>query len=54
MHPGGSNEEGTIHGDAEIIGMPAPNKARSADFMSDMLYTGKRFQTFNVIDDFSG
>ena len=30
-----------------------PNRIWSADFMSDMLYTGKRFRTFNVIDDFN-
>jgi putative transposase len=32
---------------------PVPNKVWSADFMSDMLYAGKRFRTFNVIDDFN-
>ena len=32
---------------------PVPNQVWSADFMSDMLYTGKRFRTFNVIDDFN-
>ena len=32
---------------------PLPNQVWSADFMSDMLYTGKRFRTFNVIDDFN-
>lgn len=32
---------------------PSPNQTWSADFMSDMLYTGKRFRTFNVIDDFN-
>jgi putative transposase len=31
----------------------APNQVWSADFMSDMLYTGKRFRSFNVIDDFN-
>ena len=30
-----------------------PNQAWSADFMSDTLYAGKRFRTFNVIDDFN-
>jgi putative transposase len=30
-----------------------PNQTWSADFMSDTLYTGKRFRTFNVIDDFN-
>ena len=30
-----------------------PNKVWSADFMSDSLYAGKRFRTFNVIDDFN-
>lgn len=32
---------------------PRPNQVWSADFMSDMLYAGKRFRTFNVIDDFN-
>lgn len=31
----------------------APNRVWSADFMSDALYVGKRFRTFNVLDDFS-
>jgi len=30
-----------------------PNQVWSADFMSDTPYTGKRFRTFNVIDDFN-
>ena len=30
-----------------------PNHVWSADFMSDMLYGGKRFRTFNMIDDFN-
>jgi putative transposase len=30
-----------------------PNKVWSADFMSDALYAGRRFRTFNVIDDFN-
>lgn len=30
-----------------------PNEVWSADFMSDALYAGKRFRTFNVIDDFN-
>jgi putative transposase len=30
-----------------------PNQVWSADFMSDGLYAGKRFRTFNVIDDFN-
>jgi putative transposase len=30
-----------------------PNQVWSADFMSDTLYVGKRFRTFNVIDDFN-
>lgn len=32
---------------------PLPNQVWSADFVSDMLYSGKRFRTFNVIDDFN-
>jgi len=31
----------------------APNQVWSADFMSDALYAGRRFRTFNVIDDFN-
>lgn len=30
-----------------------PNQVWSADFMCDNLYTGSRFRTFNVIDDFN-
>jgi len=30
-----------------------PNECWSADFMSDALYNGRRFRTFNVIDDFN-
>ena len=30
-----------------------PNQVWSADFMSDALYAGNRFRTFNVIDDFN-
>ena len=30
-----------------------PNQVWSADFMSDNLYTGSGFRTFNVIDDFN-
>ena len=30
-----------------------PNQVWSADFMSDPLYAGRRFRTFNVIDDFN-
>lgn len=32
---------------------PLPNQVWSADFVSDMLYSSKRFRTFNVIDDFN-
>ena len=32
---------------------PQPNLVWSADFMSDALYQGPRFRTFNVIDDFN-
>ena len=30
-----------------------PNEVWSADFMSDALYCGRRFRTFNIIDDFN-
>ena len=30
-----------------------PNQVWSADFMSDALYGGTRFRTFNVLDDFN-
>jgi putative transposase len=30
-----------------------PNQVWSADFISDTLYAGKRFRTFNLIDDFN-
>ena len=31
-----------------------PNRVWSIDFMSDALACGRRFRTFNVIDDFNG
>jgi putative transposase len=31
----------------------APNVGWSADFMSDALWDGRRFRTFNVVDDFN-
>jgi len=31
----------------------APNKRWSMDFTSDSLYSGRRFRTLNVVDDFS-
>jgi putative transposase len=30
-----------------------PNECWSADFMSDALWSGRRFRTFNVMDDFN-
>jgi putative transposase len=36
------------------LAVPAgPNQVWSADFMSDALYSGLRFRTFNVLDDFN-
>lgn len=32
---------------------PEPNLTWSADFMADALWAGRRFRTFNVIDDFN-
>ena len=38
----------------EPLALPATlNECWSADFMSDALYSGRRFRTFNVIDDFA-
>lgn len=38
----------------EPLAVPkAANECWSADFMSDALYSGRRFRTFNVIDDFA-
>lgn len=31
----------------------APNQSWSVDFVSDRLYSGRRFRTFNVLDDFN-
>lgn len=31
-----------------------PNKGWSCDFMSDALWSGRRFRTFNVIDEYNG
>jgi len=39
---------------ASSLELPAkPNQGWSIDFMSDSLISGKRFRTFNVIDDFN-
>jgi putative transposase len=36
------------------LAVPArPNEMWSADFMSDALWSGRRFRTFNVLDDFN-
>jgi putative transposase len=38
----------------EPLALPVTlNECWSADFMSDALYSGRRFRTFNVIDDFA-
>jgi putative transposase len=40
--------------DPQPLAVPlTPNQAWSADFMSDALYGGTRFRTFNVLDDFN-
>ena len=42
--------------DAESNQLAVPetmNECWSADFMSDALWDGRRFRTFNVVDDFS-
>lgn len=40
--------------DPEPLVVPqGPNQTWSADFMSDALYGGPRFRTFNVIDDYN-
>lgn len=40
--------------DPQPLVVPAgPNQVWSADFMSDSLYSGTRFRTFNVLDDFN-
>ncbi len=36
-----------------LLAPQQPNKVWSADFMCDTLYSGNRFRTFNVIDDFN-
>ncbi len=38
---------------AELYVPQFPDSVWSADFMSDQLWTGKRFRTFNVADDFN-
>jgi putative transposase len=38
---------------APLLIPPRPNEVWSADFMSDALWSGRRFRTFNVIDDFN-
>jgi putative transposase len=40
--------------EAQALLLPQrPNQVWSADFMSDALYQGARFRTFNVIDDYN-
>ncbi len=36
-----------------LVVPPEANQVWSADFMSDVLWDGRRFRTFNVIDDFN-
>ena len=38
---------------APLVVPARPNEIWSADFMSDALWSGRRFRTFNVIDDFN-
>ena len=38
---------------APLVIPSRPNETWSADFMSDALWSGRRFRTFNVIDDFN-
>lgn len=38
---------------APLVIPARPNETWSADFMSDALWSGRRFRTFNVIDDFN-
>ena len=38
---------------APLVIPERPNEIWSADFMSDALWSGRRFRTFNVIDDFN-
>jgi len=41
-------------GEAKVLMQPlAPNESWSADFMSDVLFCGQKFRTFNVIDDYN-
>jgi len=36
-----------------LVAPAQPNRVWSADFMSDALYNGVRFRSFNVLDDFN-
>jgi putative transposase len=38
---------------APLVVPQRPNEMWSADFMSDALWSGRRFRTFNVLDDFN-
>ena len=38
---------------APLVVPARPNEIWSADFMSDSLWSGRRFRTFNVLDDFN-
>ncbi|HEV8326525.1 MAG TPA: hypothetical protein VGQ08_03510 [Nitrospiraceae bacterium] len=34
-----------------LVMLPQPNVVRLVDFMSDTSYGGRRFQTFNILDE---
>lgn len=36
-----------------LLAADQPNQGWSCDFMSDALWSGRRFRTFNVIDEFN-
>lgn len=36
-----------------LVSPAAPNETWSADFMADALWNGRRFRTFNVLDDYN-
>jgi putative transposase len=38
---------------APLVAPTRPNEVWSADFVSDALWSGRRFRTFNVMDDFN-
>ncbi len=53
ISPGGRNAVCRLVLRCPCLVPEGPNEVWSADFMSDALYHGSRFRTFNILDDFN-